>query len=311
MITQDNKPLVQQRTVGESLIASLLQFSPEDRLSAFAEPRPCEPPYLMVRPVNLLAGRDHIVLRQTNTDYVSPKELTDLADSVTELFAGEGLQLLVGKDLSRWFLKPTTIEGAEFLNLKASDSQQALGRNIDAYMTTGNSARRWRRLETEIQMTWFEHPVNTALLARGQFELNSVWIEGSLSAVPSKPSWLTSMHSNRDEIQQLCNAWKLDSSDPLNVKTADSEITGQLIIIDDWQSRLVGDAMAWLGAWEAFLDPNRKQFQWLLESNATWVLAGEESLLIATPKVSSFKARIKRWFFPSNIAAAEKALMLT
>jgi hypothetical protein len=313
IITHDEKQLVQQRNAGEALIASLLQFPDGDRVGAFAQPRPCEPPYLVVRPVNLLAGRDHIVLRQTNTDYASPQELTDLANSVSPLFADEGLALFLGTDLSRWFLKPTTTQGERFLALKASDSQQALGRNIDAYMTTGDEARRWRRLETEVQMTWFEHPVNNALQARGQHELNSIWIEGSLSAVPQKPQWLTGVISNRPELKQLGNAWHLQQQPFSDLYALELGKIGNLCIFDAWHSRLSGDAMGWLSAWEALLDPTGSQFEYLMSSNAIWVLAGEENLLVAIPKKTGFKARINRLFSLANTAstqAAEKALML-
>jgi hypothetical protein len=312
IITQDEKQLVQQRNAGEALIASLLNFRDEDRLGAFAEPRPCEPPYIVVRPVNLLAGRDHIVLRQTNTDYASPQELTDLATSVSSLFADEGLKLCLGADLSRWFLKPTCPQGERFLTLKASDSQQALGRNIDAYMTTGDEARRWRRLETEVQMTWFEHPINNALQARGQHELNSIWIEGCLGALPKKPEWLTGLISDRPELQELGKSWNLQPQSLADLNLLEPGKIGELCILDGWHGRLSGDAIGWLGAWESLLDQQQNQFQRLLSSNAIWVLTGEENLFVAMPKQTSFQARFKRLFSPaaSNTQAAEKALIL-
>jgi hypothetical protein len=281
---------IQKVGLGESIIFHLLGFKAPDTPAAFSTAQ-IPTPYIAIRPVSLHAGRDHVVLKQSDGSYATHLQLKHLAAAITPLFEDYGLALHTpyAPDTSvaqwaRWFVTPISDEGKQFFELTTSDSQQALGRNIDAYMAKGQSARRWRQLETEIQMTWFDHPVNTELRSKNLDELNSIWIDGSISDLPKKPIWLNQIDSKRASFAELANFWKLpDSSNIQQSKT------GNLRICDDWQGRLYGDALTWLQAWELFLNQQRN-----LAPDNLVVFAGETSCVIIEPIKLSFKNEVAR-----------------
>jgi hypothetical protein len=283
---------IQKLGVGEAIVFHLLGFKAPDSPAAFSATS-ITLPYIAIRPVSLHAGRDHVVLKQSDGSYASDIQLAELAAAITPLFGQYGLALHTpySGDASptqraRWFVTPTNDEGLQFFELATSDSQQALGRNIDAYMAKGQSARRWRQLETEIQMTWFDHPVNSGLRSKNLDELNSIWIDGSISFPPKKPLWLNHIESHRPSFAELASFWGLPNS-----VNSQSKKTSSLRICDDWQGRLYGDALAWLQAWEDFLGRQDN-----LNPDNLLVFAGETSFMIIKPREDSLKRKITSLF---------------
>ncbi len=283
---------IQKVGVGEAIVFRLLGFQAPDSPAAFSATS-ITPPYIAIRPVSLHAGRDHVVLKQSDGSYASNIQLEQLAAAIKPLFDQYGLALHTpySADTSptqraRWFITPTTDEGKQFFELSTSDSQQALGRNIDAYMAKGQSARRWRQLETEIQMTWFDHPVNSALRSKNLDQLNSIWIDGSISSSPKRPLWLNHIESHRPALAELANFWGLHM--PITLQT---DNVGSLRVCDDWQGRLYGDALAWLQAWELFLGHQEN----LLPNNLV-IFAGETSFMIVKPREDSLKRKVSSFF---------------
>jgi hypothetical protein len=63
-----------------------------------------------------------------------------------------------------------------------------MGHPLQAWWTQDAATRPWRRLLNEIQMVWYEHPVNTARSARGQLPVNAVWLYGGASPWQRKPA---------------------------------------------------------------------------------------------------------------------------
>jgi hypothetical protein len=284
---------IQKIGVGEAVIFQLLGFKAPDSPAAFSS-LTTKLPYIAIRPVSLHAGRDHVVLKQSDGSYASPEQLSDLANAIKPLFEQYGLALstpyasdCLPAQRARWFISPIADQGNQFFELATSDSQQALGRNIDAYMASGQSARRWRQLETEIQMTWFDHPVNSALKARGMDELNSIWIDGSISSIPNKPKWIKQLLSQRPSLEELAIFWAIASDTP----HYPAAVKGSLRIVDDWQGRLYGDALGWLYAWEGFL---LKTVTPMAESLI--LFAGETSVIVVKPLQNTIQQKMKSLF---------------
>lgn len=130
-----------------------------------------------VTPVHLHAGLDHVRLDPPAQLGLTPDESTALAASISPLLRETGFQLLQPQT-ARWYLKPIDMPGAGPLPADAFGWRSASGRSIEAFLPSDSAARSWRRLLTEIQMTWFEHPVNEARQAQGKASVNSVWLDG-------------------------------------------------------------------------------------------------------------------------------------
>jgi hypothetical protein len=279
--------IVQSYAAGEQLLSSILNFDSTTKLGAFGYPLDCQLPYLAIRPVCLHAGSDHVVLKQGDASDLLSAELEQLAMAVEPLFAAEGLKLVRSplERESRWFLTasgdPSAPDASGFFNLKSADSEQALGRNIDAYMAKGEFSRRWRRLETEIQMTWFDHSVNLNLAAQGKNPINSIWLEGAVHQTPSKPNDLQGLHSAKLPLNQLAQCWSIAHDNAL----ADAFLLpGHLHVYEKWNDRLAGDAIGWLGAWNDFIITHMAN-PYL--QNATVVFTGEKQFVTLNRKQQS------------------------
>jgi hypothetical protein len=76
-----------------------------------------------------------------------------------------------------WF-----IPAGPFSSLASYSIDQAHGRNIDWWMPRETHeegiAKRWRKLQNEIQMLWHIGPVNEEREQRGMPSINSLWISG-------------------------------------------------------------------------------------------------------------------------------------
>jgi hypothetical protein len=80
-------------------------------------------------------------------------------------------------DQHYWF-----IPAGPFASLASYSVDQAHGRNIDWWMPRDTKeqgvAKRWRKLQNEIQMLWHIDPVNEEREQRGLPSINSLWISG-------------------------------------------------------------------------------------------------------------------------------------
>jgi hypothetical protein len=74
------------------------------------------------------------------------------------------------------------------------------GQDIGDWWPTGTLWQPWRRLLNELQMTWHEHPINEARLARGQAPINGVWLYGG------GLGWQPDMHPKMTWCHELTEA---------------------------------------------------------------------------------------------------------
>ncbi len=145
-------------------IAAKLSSSPEN------QPKVC------LELVHLHATRDHLVLMDPSLLKITAEEELALRTSVAdtlEQFLGPAGEFYP----YRWIYP-----AGEFSDLLMHSPSLASGLNIDIWMPkdthTQGLAKKWRRLQNEIQMIWHDHPVNQARLERGELSVNSVWLYG-------------------------------------------------------------------------------------------------------------------------------------
>jgi len=122
--------------------------------------------------IHLHAARDHLVLMYPGRLGVRAEEAAALRAAIEPMLGESGITL-DSPSPARWYL-PEAAFGA----LDATTPLRATGRNIDIWLQDGERARDWRRFQNEIQMTWYDHPVNQAREAAGELSVNSVWLYG-------------------------------------------------------------------------------------------------------------------------------------
>ena len=183
----------------ELWLARALQLAPQQAAFAAAAMRgfqldPGVDPaaWLIVNPGHIEIARSHLALHDLRKLQLSEPDARALFDCALPLFAELGHTLLYG-DAQTWFLR------AESWNrLETSTPDCVLGMNLGDAMPSGDEARAFRRLQNEVQMLWFEHPVNTARAGRGLAPVNAIWPWGSGGAgqttsalsVFGAPGWL-------------------------------------------------------------------------------------------------------------------------
>lgn len=109
-------------------------------------------------------------------------DCAELLPALRPLFGDAGFELDAPHP-ARWYLRlPKDTKIPAF-----SDPGDALGEDLFEHMDTGPEARRWRALESEVQVTLHNHPFNARRAARGQSPVNALWFWGGgrLPAVSS------------------------------------------------------------------------------------------------------------------------------
>ena len=157
-------------------------------------------PQICLELVHLHATRDHVVLMDPSLLQITPEEEIALRTSVRETL--EHFLGSVGEFYPHRWIYPAK----EFTDLLTHTPFLASGLNIDIWMPKDNHthglAKKWRRLQNEIQMIWHDHPVNEARLARGELTVNSVWLYGigSLADISQHPVLKNVHHLFSDHI---------------------------------------------------------------------------------------------------------------
>jgi len=101
-----------------------------------------------------------------------------LFDTVAPLFTSEGFAAHYGA-ASRWY-----IAHASLSTLPTASLDRVIGRNVDRWLLTGPGGRLLRRLQNEVQMLLYTHPLNDEREARGLLPVNSVWLSGCGTTQP-------------------------------------------------------------------------------------------------------------------------------
>jgi hypothetical protein len=135
-----------------------------------------------VQPVHVRIAHDHLVLIDPASLELSDDEAGALLSVARPLIEELGVRIEAPKP-ARWYLS-----GEGFGTLAGASPLRASGRNIEIWLPheahSGERSRAWMKLQNEVQMAWFEHPVNEAREARGLPAVNSIWFHAQGAAQP-------------------------------------------------------------------------------------------------------------------------------
>ncbi len=131
---------------------------------------------------------DHVHMDDPHTLALTARDADVLFRDMQPYFAEDGITLYashVGLSHSHWLA-----HGAVFANLPTASLSRVAGQVVDPWMPRQPQAQSLRRLQNEMQMLLYTHPVNDA---RAEFRLPSVnafWVSGTgtLPALPASPA---------------------------------------------------------------------------------------------------------------------------
>jgi hypothetical protein len=128
--------------------------------------------WFLLHPTHIHIARDHLVLTDMRQLALDAPESQALFDAAKPLFEEVGKTLVYGSP-DTWFMRAD-----EWPQLRTATPDAASGRNVDIWMPLGEGDRAWRKLQNEIQMHWFTHPLNEQREALGLKPVNSLWLWG-------------------------------------------------------------------------------------------------------------------------------------
>jgi hypothetical protein len=135
-----------------------------------------------VQPVHVRIAHDHLVLIDPASLELSDDDAAALLAVARPLIEELGVRIEAPRP-TRWYLS-----GEGFGTLAGASPLRASGRNIEIWLPheahSGERSRAWMKLQNEVQMAWFEHPVNEAREARGLPAVNSIWFHAQGAAQP-------------------------------------------------------------------------------------------------------------------------------
>jgi hypothetical protein len=191
-------------------------------------------------PVHFSFARDHFLVEPLPD--LDEAEFAALAEAAAENMQAAGARLHVSGTRgfiafdTRWHLDTTPLDCA-------------LGEAVQARMPEGADAARWRRLLSEIQMVWHQHPVNQAREARGAPAINALWLHGEGDLGPVKDVGRRNPFNTVVSDEPALRGWALAAGVPAAQVHADLDqpVAGNTLLI--WPGLFVpSKAEAW-GLW--------------------------------------------------------------
>lgn len=183
--------------------------------------------WFIVQPVHIHIARDHLVLTDPRQLQLSDKESLTLFDMAKPLFAETGRDLRYGNS-GYWFLRAD-----DWADLQTSTPDAAAGHNIDIWMPKGLGERDWRKVQNEVQMHWFTHPLNAQRELHGRKPVNSLWLWGAedASASNAQPPYSRAVNLG-DWLQAFAQRVSAHTSATSAKQTSLRELGETLIVLD-------------------------------------------------------------------------------
>lgn len=128
----------------------------------------------LVTPTHWHVGRDHVSLVDPAALALTDEESRTALAAVSGLFDSEGFQVAWGAAM-RWYVAHDSL-----VELPTASLDRVIGRNVEIWMPTGGNSqsRLIRRLQSEVQLLMYPHPINDLREQAGRPTLNSFWLSG-------------------------------------------------------------------------------------------------------------------------------------
>lgn len=252
---------VQARSLGLPDTNGLIPWAARDAVRLGLSPaNGTNPPggWAWITPCHWKVNADHVEMQDPADLALSEAETSALMEAMRGYFAEDGIALHA--------LFPGTwlAHGAVFEGLATASLERARGTRVDTWMPRQPQAKTLRRLQNEMQMLLYTHPLNDARAAQRQTTVNSFWVSGT-GALPTP---------NTDQT----------AAPPPEAVTPFTSLRA---------AALRDDAAAWLDAWHTL---DRTVLAAADPRTLTLTLCGEQQALTLANAADSWLARLRRRF---------------
>lgn len=126
-----------------------------------------------ITPCHWQIHADHVHMSDPADLQLSTEESLALMHAMQSYFAEDGIALHPYTP-STWLA-----QGDVFRDLPTASLERVVGSSVDAWINRQPQAKPLRRLQNEMQMLLYTHPINDARAARGMPVVNSFWVSGT------------------------------------------------------------------------------------------------------------------------------------
>jgi hypothetical protein len=142
---------------------------------------PSAEPQAWMTPCHWQIGMDQVVMTDPAHLNLSDEESQQLLQAMQPFLQEDGLQVTWHSPLL-WHA-----QGAMLAHLTTASLDRVIGQNVKDWMPDNPAARPLQRLQSEMQMLLYKHPVNDARDARRQIAVNAFWLHGAGSLPVNTP----------------------------------------------------------------------------------------------------------------------------
>jgi hypothetical protein len=143
--------------------------SPQDSHHGQVNPAP----QAWMTPCHWQIGMDQVVMADPAHLHLSDEESQQLLQAMQAFLLEDGLQVTWQSAL-QWH-----VQGALLTDLPTVSLDRVIGQNVKHWMPDHPATRPFQRLQSEMQMLLYNHPVNDAREARRQHTVNAFWLHGA------------------------------------------------------------------------------------------------------------------------------------
>jgi hypothetical protein len=126
-----------------------------------------------ITPCHWRVGQDQVLMQDPALLELPEEHARALFSAMQTYFEDDGLELHFEAP-QRWLAR-----GELFRDLVSASLDRVSGRDVSAWMPESPQARTLHRLQSEMQMLLYTHPVNDARAAQGLPAVNSFWVSGA------------------------------------------------------------------------------------------------------------------------------------
>ena len=172
-----------QKLLSRMACVSKLSTAPEG-VSAFLMPHESAPQLLgakpsfgkevIMTPCHWQVGMNEVTLLKPQELALNEDESRQLLSAIQPYFEEDGLQVVYESPLV-W-----RVTGDLLDDLPLASIERVVGQNIKPWMPEHQRAKALQRLQSEMQMLLYHHPVNDERSLKGRWSVNSFWLHRSL-----------------------------------------------------------------------------------------------------------------------------------
>ncbi|MEY3871165.1 MAG: hypothetical protein RLZZ296_160 [Pseudomonadota bacterium] len=158
---------------GEKLLDGLIPWAAWEREHSEPSNDTRARHWAYVTPCHWLMGHEQATLTDPNDLALSEADSRALMAAMQVYFDADGIRLHYLAP-QRWLA-----DGEVFKNLPTASLDRVLGRSVNPWLPAGSSGKTLRRLQNEMQMLLYTHPINDVRSSQRQLPVNSIWFSGT------------------------------------------------------------------------------------------------------------------------------------